>query len=108
MNKLMIVPILLLMFFPSKLASADEHEFFKGKTIHLIVGTAPGGGFDTYSRVIARHMGRHIPGNPTMLAETKKANLDLDPKSGEQLEKIVKGFFNADPVIVKRLAKILY
>jgi hypothetical protein len=45
--------------------------------------------------------------NPDFLAETKKANLDLDPQSGEQLEKIVKGFFNADPVIVKRLAKIL-
>ena len=69
MNKLMIVPILLLTFFSSKLASADEHEFFKGKTIHLIVGTAPGGGFDTYSRVIARHMGRHIPGNPTIIVD---------------------------------------
>jgi len=49
-------------------ASAQEN-FFKGKTIRLIVGLAPGGGFDTYSRVIARHMGKHIPGNPTMVVE---------------------------------------
>ena len=45
--------------------------------------------------------------DPDFLAETKKANLDLDPQSGEQLEKIVKGFFATDPAFVKRLAKIL-
>ena len=93
MNKLMIVPILLLMFFPSKLASADEHEFFKGKTIHLIVGTAPGGGFDTYSRVIARHMGRHIPGNPTMLAETKKGQSGPRPEERRAIGKDRERFF---------------
>jgi len=50
------------------LAFAQE-PFFKGKTIRLIVGLAPGGGFDTYSRVIARHIGRHIPGNPTTVVD---------------------------------------
>lgn len=44
-------------------------NFYKGKTIRLIVGLAPGGGFDTYSRVIARHMGKHIPGNPAMIVD---------------------------------------
>jgi len=44
-------------------------SFFEGKTLRLIVGFAPGGGFDTYARVIARHMGRHIPGNPTIVVE---------------------------------------
>src|SRR5205807_10455380 len=44
-------------------------DFYKGKTIRLIVGLAPGGGFDTYSRVIARHIGRHIPGDPTMVVD---------------------------------------
>jgi tripartite-type tricarboxylate transporter receptor subunit TctC len=48
--------------------SADD-EFFKNKTIRIIVGFAPGGGFDIYSRTIARHMGRHVPGNPTILVE---------------------------------------
>jgi tripartite-type tricarboxylate transporter receptor subunit TctC len=46
-----------------------QESFFKGKTIRLIVGLAPGGGFDTYSRVIARHMGKHIPGNPTTVVD---------------------------------------
>lgn len=44
-------------------------EFYKGKTIVFIVGTAPGGGFDTYSRMIARHFGKYIPGNPTAIVQ---------------------------------------
>ena len=46
-----------------------QDGFYKGKTIRLIVGLAPGGGFDTYSRVIARHMGKHILGNPTLIVD---------------------------------------
>ena len=46
-----------------------QDGFFKGKAILVIVGLAPGGGFDTYSRVIARHMGRHIPGTPAMVVD---------------------------------------
>lgn len=48
--------------------SAQE-PFYKGKTVRIIVGFAAGGGFDTYSRVISRHMGKHIPGNPTIIVE---------------------------------------
>ena len=48
---------------------AAQESFYKGKTICLIVGLALGGGFDTYSRVIARHMGRHIPGNPILVVD---------------------------------------
>jgi tripartite-type tricarboxylate transporter receptor subunit TctC len=44
-------------------------EFYKGKTIRIIVGFAAGGGFDTYSRVIGRHMGKFIPGNPSIIVE---------------------------------------
>ena len=43
--------------------------FYEGKTIKLIVGFSAGGGFDTYSRLIARHLGRHIPGNPAIIVE---------------------------------------
>jgi tripartite-type tricarboxylate transporter receptor subunit TctC len=46
-----------------------QDDFYRGKTIRLIVGLAPGGGFDSYSRVIARHLGKHIPGNPTTVVE---------------------------------------
>ena len=46
-----------------------QEPLYKGKTIRLIVGLPPGGGYDLYSRVIARHMGKHIPGNPTIIVE---------------------------------------
>ena len=48
---------------------ARAQSFYEGKTVRLVVGFAPGGGFDTYARVISRHMGRHIPGNPTIVVE---------------------------------------
>src|SRR6266542_3195283 len=50
-------------------SSPAQEPFFKGKTIRLIVGLAPGGGYDTYSRLIARHIGKHIPGNPIIVVE---------------------------------------
>lgn len=46
-----------------------QAPFYKGKTIRIIVGGSAGGGFDTYSRAIARHMAKHIPGNPTLVVE---------------------------------------
>ncbi len=48
---------------------ASTHEFFKGQTMRIVVGLSAGGGFDTYARTIARHMGKHIPGNPTIVVE---------------------------------------
>lgn len=50
-------------------AYASSHDFYKGATMRLIVGFAAGGGFDTYSRTIARHLGKHIPGNPVIIVE---------------------------------------
>jgi tripartite-type tricarboxylate transporter receptor subunit TctC len=49
--------------------TAYAQEFYKGRTIVFIVGTAPGGGFDTYSRIAARHIGKHIPGNPNTMVQ---------------------------------------
>jgi tripartite-type tricarboxylate transporter receptor subunit TctC len=48
---------------------SQADDFYQGKTIQLIVGFAAGGGFDTYSRAIARHLGKHIPGNPTVVVQ---------------------------------------
>jgi tripartite-type tricarboxylate transporter receptor subunit TctC len=50
-------------------SAAPGEDFYKGKTIRLIVATTPGGGFDAYSRMLARHMSKHIPGNPTFMVE---------------------------------------
>lgn len=44
-------------------------DFYKGKTIRVIVGGSAGGGFDIYTRAMARHMGKHIPGNPNLVVE---------------------------------------
>jgi tripartite-type tricarboxylate transporter receptor subunit TctC len=43
--------------------------FYRGKTVRIIVGFSAGGGYDAYSRVIARHIGKHIPGNPGVIVE---------------------------------------
>lgn len=51
----------------STIALAQEH--YAGKKIRFIVGSAAGGGYDTYTRMIARHIGRHIPGKPTTVVE---------------------------------------
>jgi tripartite-type tricarboxylate transporter receptor subunit TctC len=44
-------------------------DFYRGKTIKVIIGYAPGGGYDLYGRLAAEFLGRHIPGNPTIVAE---------------------------------------
>lgn len=46
-----------------------QESFYKGKNVRIIVGLSAGGGYDTYTRAIARHLGKHIPGNPTILVE---------------------------------------
>ena len=49
-------------------AGADE-AFYRGKTLRIIVGAPPGGGYDTYTRALVRHLPRHIPGAPTVVVE---------------------------------------
>jgi tripartite-type tricarboxylate transporter receptor subunit TctC len=46
-----------------------EDPFYKGKTIALIVGSNASGGYDTYGRLLARHMGKHLPGNPGFVVQ---------------------------------------
>jgi tripartite-type tricarboxylate transporter receptor subunit TctC len=46
-----------------------QDSFYKGQTVRIIVGASAGGGYDTYSRTIARHIGKHISGNPTFVVE---------------------------------------
>src|SRR5262245_17791740 len=50
-------------------AASVEQDFYRGKNIRIIVGFAAGGGFDAYARVIARHLGRHISGNPSIIVD---------------------------------------
>jgi len=49
-------------------AAADE-SYYRGKTIRIVVSFSAGGGFDTYSRAIGRHLSKHIPGHPSVIVE---------------------------------------
>jgi tripartite-type tricarboxylate transporter receptor subunit TctC len=50
-------------------SNAAAQTDFTNKTIRLYIGTGPGGGYDTYGRLVARHIGRHLPGNPAVLPQ---------------------------------------
>ncbi len=50
-------------------AAESVEDFYKGKTITIIVSTGPGGGYDLYSRTLSQHIGKHIPGNPNLILQ---------------------------------------
>jgi tripartite-type tricarboxylate transporter receptor subunit TctC len=50
-------------------ASAATHDFYTGKTVRILVGASAGGAFDSWGRMVGRHLGKHIPGNPVVVVE---------------------------------------
>jgi tripartite-type tricarboxylate transporter receptor subunit TctC len=75
-------------------AQAHAQVDFKGKTVNLNIGFGPGGGYDTYGRVLAAHFGKHLPGNPLVVPRNmpgagglKLANYlySVAPKDGTQI-----------------------
>lgn len=64
----LVVLIALILLAGQPVQSAAD-DFYKGKTIRFVVGFAAGGGYDLAARVVGRHMGKHIPGNPTIVVE---------------------------------------
>jgi len=60
-----------LMLLASLPARAEDGvaDFYRGRTVNVIVGYSAGGGYDTYTRILARHLGKHIPGNPTIVVQ---------------------------------------
>ena len=75
-------------------------DFYRGRTVTLIVGYSSGGGYDTYSRILARHLGKHIPGNPTVVVQNmpgagslKMANYlyNVAPKDGSTIGTFSRG-----------------
>jgi tripartite-type tricarboxylate transporter receptor subunit TctC len=76
---------------PQPLHAQSVADFYHGKTVTLTVGYSAGGGYDTYARILARHMARHIPGNPTIVVQNapgagsmRAANMlyNVAPKDG--------------------------
>ena len=83
---------------PAKAQSVAE--FYAGKQITLTVGSTPGGGYDTQARLVARHIGRHIPGNPTVVVQNMPAAgslaatnhmFNIAPKDGSAIAFVQRG-----------------
>jgi tripartite-type tricarboxylate transporter receptor subunit TctC len=65
------IALLVTIFASSSVGSsgAAESNYFQGKTIRLVVGSSSGGGYDLWARLLAQHIGKHIPGNPVVLVQ---------------------------------------
>ncbi|HET7681863.1 MAG TPA: tripartite tricarboxylate transporter substrate-binding protein [Xanthobacteraceae bacterium] len=88
------------MFASTGLAAAQTADKFKGKVFEVIVGYDTGGGYDIYARALARHIGKHLPGNPTVIvknmpgAQTRTAAnylYNIAPKDGTVIATIARG-----------------
>jgi tripartite-type tricarboxylate transporter receptor subunit TctC len=66
---LLTVSLIALASLAVAIRSVGADEFYKGKTVRFVVGFAAGGGYDHAARLVGRHMGKHIPGNPTIVVE---------------------------------------
>jgi tripartite-type tricarboxylate transporter receptor subunit TctC len=53
------------------ISPSPAQDFYRNKTVHFVVAYAAGGGYDTYTRVIAKHIGKHIPGQPSTVVENR-------------------------------------
>jgi tripartite-type tricarboxylate transporter receptor subunit TctC len=95
-------------------ASADGvADFYKGKTVTMYIGYSVGGGYDVYARLLANHMGRHMPGNPTIVPKNMTgagslvlANYlyNVAPKDGTAFGEIGRGI-PFDPLFGLKRAK---
>src|SRR5712691_13235776 len=83
--------------------AADEDDFYRGKTITIIIPIGPGGAYDAYARLIARHLGKQIPGNPTIIARNMPGAggviasnylYNVAPQDGTTLAIIISSFAN--------------
>jgi tripartite-type tricarboxylate transporter receptor subunit TctC len=93
-----ILVALLALASPAQAQSVEE--FYRGKTITISVGFTAGGGYDLYARVLGRHMGRHIPGNPQLVVQNMPGAGSLKatqyvysvaPKDGTVLASVSRG-----------------
>ena len=63
----LVLFVLSVLFFHAQLAA--ETPFYQGKTIRIVVGSTTGGGYDQWARLMAQHVGKHIPGHPTVIVQ---------------------------------------
>jgi tripartite-type tricarboxylate transporter receptor subunit TctC len=70
--------LLALVLLAAPAAAQDVASFYKGKTVRIVVGFSAGGGYDHYARVLTRHIGRHIPGNPSVIVQNMPGAASLN------------------------------
>ncbi|MEA2984593.1 MAG: hypothetical protein QOD94_847 [Alphaproteobacteria bacterium] len=71
-TKLLVVATGVALTLPAAAAKADNvADFYRGKTVSMVVGTPAGGGYDIYARLLVRHLAKHIPGNPTIIVQNR-------------------------------------
>ena len=94
-------------FAPPAARSDEVSDFYAGKNVQLVIGYATGGGYDDYARMLGRHIGRHIPGNPTVVVQNmpgagsiRAANYlyNIAPKDGTVFGGFARGIF-LDPLL---------
>jgi tripartite-type tricarboxylate transporter receptor subunit TctC len=85
---LALIVSIFLPVYPSSVSAQSETGFYKGKTVRVIVGYSPGGGYDSNARLLARFLGAHIPGNPNVVVENMPGASSL--KSVQYLEEAPK------------------
>jgi tripartite-type tricarboxylate transporter receptor subunit TctC len=82
-------------------AAAQERDFYRGKTISIIIPIGPGGAYDAYARLLSRHLGRHLPGNPSIIARNMPGGggviasnylSNVAPRDGTTLAIIISSF----------------
>jgi tripartite-type tricarboxylate transporter receptor subunit TctC len=82
-------------------------DFYRGKTVNILVGFSAGGGYDLYARLLGRHIGRHIPGNPTVTVQNMPGAGSLKatqnvyavaPRDGLTLATVSRGMLS-DPLL---------
>ncbi len=69
MRKTIVIAVVLAVLISFTQTESSAASFFQGKTVRILVGASPGGAFDLWARVVARHIGRHIPDNPLVMVE---------------------------------------
>jgi tripartite-type tricarboxylate transporter receptor subunit TctC len=83
--------------------AADESDYYRGKTITIIIPIGPGGAYDAYARLVSRHLGRHISGNPVIIARNMPGGggviasnyvYNVAPQDGTTLTIITSSFAN--------------
>jgi tripartite-type tricarboxylate transporter receptor subunit TctC len=108
LNRRLAALVLLAVALPNSPARPEDvARFYAGRTVSIVIGYATGGGYNDYARTLGRHIGRHIPGNPTVVVQNmpgagsiRAANYlyEVAPRDGSVFGGFARGIF-LDPLL---------